>query len=150
MKELGEGSRDMTVTVTGWDINPRALGIVPKGYKVAAFENMTWVNDTQYLIVPRGLAPAKLAVVLDLMRFLLEPEQQALTYDKGYFYPGPAIKDVPLSMAPAESQEVIRELGRPEYDTWLSTYPHVQPLEAKLMVDAFDRWDQEVGGQKQK
>lgn len=29
MKELGEGSRDMTATVTGWDINPRALGIVP-------------------------------------------------------------------------------------------------------------------------
>ena len=30
MKELGEGSRDMTVTMTGWDINPRVLGIVPK------------------------------------------------------------------------------------------------------------------------
>ncbi|MEP7208929.1 MAG: extracellular solute-binding protein, partial [Casimicrobiaceae bacterium] len=27
MKELGEGSRDMTVTMTGWDINPRVLGI---------------------------------------------------------------------------------------------------------------------------
>ena len=30
MKELGEGSRDMTVTMTGWDLNPRILGIVPK------------------------------------------------------------------------------------------------------------------------
>jgi len=30
MKELGEGSRDMTVTMTGWDLNPRVLGIVPK------------------------------------------------------------------------------------------------------------------------
>ena len=30
MKELGEGSRDMTVTMTGWDINPRVLGMVPK------------------------------------------------------------------------------------------------------------------------
>ena len=28
MKELGEGSRDMTVTMTGWDLNPRILGIV--------------------------------------------------------------------------------------------------------------------------
>ena len=35
MKEFGEGSRDMTVTVTGWDINPRALGIVPKIVLVA-------------------------------------------------------------------------------------------------------------------
>jgi putative spermidine/putrescine transport system substrate-binding protein len=33
MKELGEGTRDMTVTVTGWDINPRALGIVPAEFK---------------------------------------------------------------------------------------------------------------------
>jgi len=30
MKELGEGSRDLIVTTTGWDINPRVLGIVPK------------------------------------------------------------------------------------------------------------------------
>ncbi len=38
MKELGEGSRDMTITMTGWDINPRVLGIVPKNYKVDAVQ----------------------------------------------------------------------------------------------------------------
>ena len=150
MKEFGEGSRDMTVTVTGWDINPRALGIVPKNYKVAAFDNMTWVNDTQYLMVPRGLSQEKLAVVLDLMAFLLKPEQQALTYDKGYFYPGPAVKNVSLSMAPKESQDVIKEYGRPEYDQWLARFPHAQPLDAKALVDAFRRWDQEIGAQKTK
>jgi putative spermidine/putrescine transport system substrate-binding protein len=148
MKEFGEGSRDMTVTVTGWDINPRALGIVPKSYKVAAFDKMTWVNDTQYLMVPKGLSQEKLAVVLDLMAFLLKPEQQALTYDKGYFYPGPAVKNVPLSMAPKESQDVIKEYGRPEYDQWLAKFPHAQPLDAKALVEAFRRWDQEIGAQK--
>jgi len=105
MKEVGEGSRDMTVTMTGWDINPRALGIVPKSYKVGAFKNMTWVNDTQFLMVPKGLSPEKLAVVLDLMKFLLQPEQQALTYDKGYFYPGPAVRNVPVTMAPKEKSQ---------------------------------------------
>jgi len=150
MKELGEGSRDMTVTVTGWDINPRALGIVPKSYNVAAFDNLTWVNDTQYLMVPKGLSADKLAVVLDLMAYLLKPQQQALTYDKGYFYPGPAVKDVPLSMAPPESQEVIKEYGRPEYAEWTAKFPHVQPLEAKAMVEAFHKWDQEIGAQKTK
>jgi putative spermidine/putrescine transport system substrate-binding protein len=150
MKEFGEGSRDMTVTVTGWDINPRALGIVPKSYKVAAFNNMTWVNDTQYLMVPKGLSQEKLAVVLDLMAFLLKPEQQALTYDKGYFYPGPAVKNVSLSMAPKESQDVIKEYGRPEYDQWLAKFPHAQPLDAKALVDAFRKWDQEIGAQKTK
>ena len=112
MKELGEGTRDMTVTMTGWDINPRALGIVPKEYKVAAFDNLTWVNDTQFLMVPKGVTGEKLAVVLDLMKFLLEPQQQAMTYDKGYFYPGPAVKNVPVTMAPKESQDVIKEFGR--------------------------------------
>ena len=150
MKEFGEGSRDMTLTVTGWDINPRALGIVPKNYKVAAFQNLTWVNDTQYLIAPRGLSAEKLGVVLDLVAFLLKPEQQALTYDKGYFYPGPAVKNVPVTMAPKESQEVIKEFGRPEYEEWTVKFPHVQPLETKQMVDAFRKWDQEIGAQKTK
>ena len=150
MKEFGEGSRDMTLTVTGWDINPRALGIVPKNYKVAAFQNLTWVNDTQYLIAPRGLSAEKLGVVLDLAAFLLKPEQQALTYDKGYFYPGPAVKNVPVTMAPKESQEVIKEFGRPEYEEWTVKFPHVQPLETKQMVDAFRKWDQEIGAQKTK
>jgi putative spermidine/putrescine transport system substrate-binding protein len=150
MKELGEGTRDMTITVSGWDINPRALGVVPKDYKVVAFDNLTWVNDTQYLMVPKGVTGEKLAVVLDLMKFLLEPAQQAMTYDKGYFYPGPAVKNVPLSMAPKESQDVLKEFGRPEYDTWLAKFPHTQPLDSKQMVDAFRIWDQQVGTQKTK
>src|SRR5450432_2408203 len=150
MKELGEGSRDMTVTMTGWDINPRVLGIVPKNYQVTPFKNMTWVNDAHYMAIPKGLPPEKLAVVLDLMAFLLLPAQQALTYDKGYFYPGPAVKNVPLSMAPKESQDALKEFGRPEYEVWLKQYPHVPTLDAKAVVEAFRRWDTEVGAQKTK
>ena len=150
MKELGEGSRDMTVTMTGWDLNPRILGIVPKNYKVTPFKNMTWVNDAHYMAVPKGVPPERLAVVLDLMAYLLKLEAQALTYDKGYFYPGPSVKNVPLSMAPKESQDAIREYGRPEYEGWLAQYPHVPTLEAKAVVEAFRRWDSEVGAQKTK
>jgi putative spermidine/putrescine transport system substrate-binding protein len=148
MKEFGEGSRDMTMTVTGWDINPRAMGIVPEKYKVAAFKDMTWVNDTQFMIVPKGLSPDHLAAVLEVMAFLLEPAQQAMTYDKGYFYPGPAVKGVTLAMAPKASQDVIKQFGRPEYDEWLAKFPHQRPLDAKAMVAAFRRWDEEVGAQK--
>ena len=150
MKELGEGSRDMTLTVTGWDINPRALGIVPKNFAVLPFKGMTWVNDAHYIVIPKGVPPEKQAVVLDLMAFLLKPPQQAMTYDSGYFYPGPAVKNVPLAMAPKASQDVIKEFGRPEYERWLTQFPHVQPLETKAMVDAFRRWDQEIGTQKTK
>jgi putative spermidine/putrescine transport system substrate-binding protein len=150
MKELGEGSRDMTVTMTGWDLNPRILGIVPKSYKVTPFKGMTWINDAHYMVVPKGVSPEKLGVVLDLMAYMLKPEAQARTYDKGYFYPGPAVKGVTLSMAPKESQDAINEFGRPEYEQWLKEFPHTQSLEAKAQVEMFRLWDQQVGAQKTK
>jgi putative spermidine/putrescine transport system substrate-binding protein len=150
MKEVGEGSRDMTLTMTGWDINPRALGIVPKSYKVLPFKGMTWINDAHYMVIPKGVAPEKVAAVLDLMAYLLTPEAQAYTYDKGYFYPGPAVKGVTLSMAPKESQDAIKEFGRAEYEGWLTQFPHTQSLEPKAQVDAFRIWDQQVGAQKTK
>ena len=150
MKELGEGTRDMTVTVTGWDINPRVLGMVPKNYKVAPFKGMTWVNDAHYMIIPNLVAPEKLPVILDLMAYLLSPEAQAYTYDEGYFYPGPAVKNVPLSMAPKASQDAVKEYGRPEYEAWLKDFPQTQSLPPKAQVEAFRIWDQQVGAAKTK
>jgi len=150
MKELGEGSRDMTVTMTGWDINPRVLGIVPKDFKVTPLKGMTWINDAHYMVVPKGVPPEKLAVLIDVMAFMLTPEAQAYTYDKGYFYPGPAVKNVPLSMAPKESQDALREYGRPEYEKWLAEFPHTQSLEPKAQVEAYRIWDQQIGAQKTK
>jgi putative spermidine/putrescine transport system substrate-binding protein len=150
MKELGEGTRDMTVTVTGWDLNPRALGIVPAEFRIQAFDNMTWVNDAHYMVIPKGVPKEKLDVLFKLMNFLLEPAQQAMTYDDGYFYPGPAVKGVTLEMAPAHSQEVVRKFGRPEYAKLLADRPHVQPLSAQAMVAAFQKWDREIGSQKSK
>jgi putative spermidine/putrescine transport system substrate-binding protein len=150
MKELGEGSRDITITMTGWDLNPRVLGIVPKEYKVAPFTAMTWVNDAHFMVIPKGVAPDKIAAVLDLMAFLLTPEAQAYTYDKGYFYPGPAVKNVPLSMAPKASQDAVNEYGRPEYDKWLAEFPHTQSLPPAAQVEAFRIWDQQVGAKIKK
>jgi len=150
MSGLADGSRDMIPTTTGWDINPRALGTVPKGVKVASFDDLHWVTDAHYMVVPKGISEDKLAVVLNLMKFLLEPEQQALSYDDGYFYPGPAIKGVGIDMAPAKSQKVIEEFGRPEYEQLIESKPKETPLLGKALVDAFDKWDREVGGSKVK
>jgi putative spermidine/putrescine transport system substrate-binding protein len=89
---------------------------VPKDAGVFVLENTRWVPDTQFMAIPKGVPDDKVAVLLRLMSFLLQPEQQAATYDRGYFYPGPAVRGATLAMAPAESQAVIREFGRPEYD----------------------------------
>ncbi len=113
MKALGEGSVDMIASTTGWDINPRILGVVPKNVEVFALEGFRWVCDAHYMCVPKGVAPQKLPVLLDLMNHLLTKEQQAYAYDMGYFYPGPAVKGVSLSMAPKDSQDSLAEFGRP-------------------------------------
>ena len=148
MEGLAQGSFDIVASTTGWDINPRALGTVPKDAKVGTLEGFTWVTDAHYMVVPKGIEPDQLAVTLDLMAYLLRPEQQALAYDKGYFYPGPAVKDVTLEMAPAASQEVIREFGRPEYDRLIESRPKETPVETQALVAAFERWDREIGGSK--
>jgi putative spermidine/putrescine transport system substrate-binding protein len=49
MKELGDGTRSMIVSTTGWDINPRVLGIVPPEAKVAALKGFHWVTDAHYI-----------------------------------------------------------------------------------------------------
>ncbi len=150
MKELGEGSRDMIVTTTGWDINPRALGVVPKSAMVQTLKGFHFVSDAQYMAIPKGVAPEKMAVLLDLISWVMTPASQAYTYDAGYFYPGPAVKDVPLSMAPPESQAVMKEFGRDFYDKLIAETPVETPLETDKMVMAFKRWDQEVGAAKTK
>ncbi len=149
MKELGDGTRSMIASTTGWDINPRALGIVPKSAKVGTLKGFHWVADAQYMFVPKGVAPAKLPALLALISFVLTPEQQAYTYDEGYFYPGPAVKDVPVTMAPEASQKVIAEFGRPEYAQWIADNPVEIPLDPAAVTIAFARWDQEIGGAKQ-
>ena len=148
MKELGQQTRWMTPTITGWDINPRKLGIVPKDFKVQKFNHMIWLNDAQYMVVPKDEPANKLDVVMQVMRYMMEPKQQAMTYDDGYFYPGPAVAGVTLAMAPASSQQVIREYGRKDYDAWIAKYPNETPLGASEMVKAFDMWDREIGALK--
>jgi putative spermidine/putrescine transport system substrate-binding protein len=150
MKELGDGTRDMVPSQTGWDINPRALGIVPKEAKVTHFKGFNWIIDAHFLCIPKGVAADKVAVLVDLLAYLLTPAAQATTYDAGYFYPGPAVKNVPLAMAPKESQDIIKEFGRPEYEALIANNPAQMPLSPDKLVYAFARWDEQVGAAKKK
>jgi putative spermidine/putrescine transport system substrate-binding protein len=113
MKELGEGSRDMIASTTGWDINPRVLGIIPKEAKIATLKGFHWVIDGHYMVIPKGLPNEKIAVVLDLMNFLLKPESQAYIFDEGYLYPGPAVKGVTLEMALRKARRRSKNSGAP-------------------------------------
>ncbi|MEU5725568.1 extracellular solute-binding protein [Micromonospora sp. NPDC047738] len=150
MKNLANGSVEVIASTTGWDINPRVLGTVPKEAKVSSLQGFHWVTDAHYAVVPKGVSTDTQAAVLALLKFMLTPEQQAKAFDQGYFYPGPAVKGVDLSMAPQKSQDAIKEFGRPEYEQLIANNPTEVPLDAKALVAAFDRWDREIGSGKVK
>jgi putative spermidine/putrescine transport system substrate-binding protein len=150
MDELTSGAVNMIASTTGWDVNPRALGVVPKEFEIQPFDGFRFVADAHYMAIPRGVPPGEQAVILQLMKYILTPRAQAYSYDKGYFYPGPAVKDVPLSLAPPASQKIVKEYRRPEYDRLFATVPVVTQLDVNDIVFMFDKWDREVGGSKVK
>ena len=150
MKNLASGAVDMVASTTGWDINPRALGTVPSGEAVTLMQPHHWVSDAQYAVIPKGVSADVLAADLALIQWMLKPDQQAIAYDTGYFYPGPAVKGVTLDMAPAESQKTIKDFGRQEYDGWITKYPQETSLPADKQVAAFDQWNRLVGANKSK
>jgi putative spermidine/putrescine transport system substrate-binding protein len=145
MKDLAAGTVDMIATTTGWYINPILLGTVPTTTKVSNFTNMTWVTDAQYAVVPKGIDADTLTADLDLIAWMLHPDQQAYSFDKGYFYPGPAVKDVTLDMAPADSQTAVKSVLPAEFATWIDQYPKKTSLPADTQVTAFDLWDKKIG-----
>jgi putative spermidine/putrescine transport system substrate-binding protein len=145
MKDLANGAVDMLATTTGWYINPIVLGTVPKTTAVGNFTNMTWVTDAQYAVIPNGVSADVQIADLDLISWMLHPDQQAISYDDGYFYPGPAVKGITLDMAPATSQARIKDVIPPQFATWIAQYPLKPSLPADAQVTAFDLWDKNIG-----
>ncbi|GGP63519.1 ABC transporter substrate-binding protein [Saccharothrix coeruleofusca] len=148
MKNLADGTVDVVATTTGWDINPRVLGTVPERMKVTTLQGFHWVTDAHYAVVPKGVSADVLAANLALIQWVLKPEQQAKAYDKGYFYPGPAVNGVTLEMAPQESRDVIAKFGRPEYERLIAENPKETSLPAAAQVKAFQKWEREIGSGK--
>ena len=96
------------------------------------------------MAIPAGGDKGRLAVTLALMKWILKPDQQALTFGTGNITP--AVKGVELSSAPAKGQAFVKKWGRPdEYPKMFSAADVVAPLEPDKLVDAFDHWDREIG-----
>jgi putative spermidine/putrescine transport system substrate-binding protein len=146
IKDVADGTVDMIASTFGWDINQRALSQMPANYKTFELQGTHFVADAGFMMMPKGLDAAHQKVVLDLMAFMLSPQAQALTYDSGYFYPGPAIQNVPLTMAPQSSQDTINKYLYPEYATEIQNTKVEMPLGADNLVAAFNMWDSQIGG----
>ena len=148
MTDLAKGTADIVMSTTGWYINPRALGTVPADEAVTHFDNMTWVSDAQYAVIPKGVSQDVLIADTQLIEFMLQPQEQAQAYDTGYFYPGPAVNGVTLSMAPQKSQDILAKYGDKDFDSWIAQYPVKTSLGADDQVKAFDIWTRDIGNAK--
>lgn len=145
---MADGTWAMIPTTTGWDIEPRATAKMPASIEAAPFDDFTWVTDAHYAVVPQGQTADKMSAILLLLQDILTPETNAMAYDTGYFYPGPAIEGATIDKAPQASQDVIAEFGRDWYDDLIEEMPKAAPLEPAALVQAFDIWDREVGSGK--
>jgi putative spermidine/putrescine transport system substrate-binding protein len=149
-KELGEGTRWIIASHLGWDMNQRILATIPGNFKGFFLKKTTWVTDAHFMCMPKGLDSNRQKATIALMSWLMQPKNQAVTYDNGYFYPGPAIKNVPITMAPKESQDKVSAAMRPEYDKAVNSFPATTQLDSKPMVEAFEMWDRLIGAKTKK
>lgn len=146
MTSLANDTSYIIASTFGWYVNPRALNQVPASAKWFTLKNTTFIADAAFMMMPKGLDAAHQSVVLDLMSWMLQPAQQAFTYDTGYFYPGPAIQNVPITNAPSASQSVNQTYGDPKFDAVIQSTPVKTPLSPTALVAAFNKWDTDING----
>lgn len=143
--ELKQGKRLVIASQLGWDMNQRITGAIPQNYGGFMLNNTTLIADAQYMAIPRGLSDDKKKVALKLMAWLMTPSMQAVTYDSGYFYPGPAVKNISLESAPKDSQDKIKPFIRQSYEKAIATQSISTQLDVNNIMDALNTWDQIFG-----
>jgi putative spermidine/putrescine transport system substrate-binding protein len=144
VKMLGQGRLGIIPSTTGFDMQGRSDGTLPKDSPIAEFSGQKWVADAHYMAIPRGGDSGRLAVTLALMKWIMRPDQQELTYATGNITP--AVAAAKLSGAPADGKAYVDKYGRPDtYPKLLAGADVVTPVAPGKMVAAFDMWDREIG-----
>jgi putative spermidine/putrescine transport system substrate-binding protein len=145
LREFAQEQRWMIAGIMEWDMKPRAEAVVPPESKITILDNTTFSIDGHYWAIPKGVPQNEIEIIVDLMKFMLQPEQQALTW-KAFI--GPVNKKATLDSAPPDIRDYVKEFWRPEYNDMDKKYKIVPMLEVRKLQYAFDRWDREVGAQK--
>ncbi len=147
LQGLSDGSRAMAPSEIGIDIADRVAGVLPPTVQVATFSDQSWIVDGHYTVIPKGVPPDHIAVALDLIKWLLRPDQQAGSYAQGLItYP---VKGVKPSLADAKGQQIYQRYGRPDYyPKQLAAHPVRLPLSGAALQSAFDMWNRDIGSLK--
>ncbi len=147
LREFAQDQRWMMPGIMEWDMKPRAEGVVPPEAKITILDNTTFVVDGHYWGIPKGVPQNEVDVLLDLMKFMRQVDQQELTW-KAFI--GPTIKAATLDKAPADIRDYVKEFWRPQYNEIGpgKTYKMAPQLDFKELTYAMDRWDREIGAQQ--
>jgi putative spermidine/putrescine transport system substrate-binding protein len=147
LKEFAQGQRWMIAGIMEWDMKPRAQSVIPPDSKISIMENTTFVVDGHYWCIPKGVPQDHVDIIIDLMKFMWTPEQQALTWSA---FIGPVVKSATIASAPKNIQDDVKEFWRPEYDQIGAKWKVSPPLGVKQLSYAMDRWDREIGADQVK
>ena len=144
LREFAQEQRWMIPGIMEWDMKPRGEGVIPPESKITVLDNTTFIIDGHYWGIPKGVPQNEIDVLLDLMKFMRQVDQQVLTY-KAFI--GPTIKAATLDKAPADIRDYVKEFWRPEYDQIGpgKKYKMASQLDFKELTYAMERWDREIG-----
>jgi putative spermidine/putrescine transport system substrate-binding protein len=141
---LNNGTVSIIASTFGWDLNPKITNTLGGSFKTFMLQGTRFVPDGAFVAMPTGLDKDSQIVVRNLIKYLLSPSAQVLSYAKGYFYPGPAIKEVPLTDAPQDIQGPVNQFLSADYANWISSTVVVSPLLPDDLVTAFNKWSSDV------
>jgi putative spermidine/putrescine transport system substrate-binding protein len=147
LREFAQEQRWMIAGIMEWDMKPRAEGVIPEESEITVLDNTTFIIDGHYWGIPKGVPQNEVEVLLDMMKFMRQVDQQVLTY-KAFI--GPTIKAATLDKAPADIRDYAKKFWRPEYDQIGpgKKYKMASQLPFKELTYAMDRWDREIGAQQ--
>lgn len=144
-EQFGSGQLSITTTLNGIDMISRGDGTYAPTDQVAIFDDQHWVADAHYFMVPNGVSAETLYVDLELVSYILDPEQQSRTIGTAGSLTSANMNVTPDQAAP-ENAAAIKEWGRPDfYPEAFMTGETVAPLDPVKLQTAFDIWQRQIG-----
>jgi putative spermidine/putrescine transport system substrate-binding protein len=143
-QQFGVGELKLIPTIIGMDINNRKNGGWPADSEVSTFADQNWITDGHFSMIPKGVSPKVLYVVLALEKSIVDAKNQAGTLNTGALTT--ANKNATVAAAGADVKSFLDKWGRPDfYPAALKRGTIHAPLTSEKLQEAFDLWQRKVG-----
>jgi len=143
-QQFGAGQLDLIPTIVSMDISNRTNGGWAPDTAVNLFSDQHWIADGHFMMVPKGVSPETLYVVLAMIKDQLTPEQQVKAYDSGSL--NTANKNTSLDQASPAAQAKYQQWGRPDFYPAVFSQGSAEPsLAPDRLTAMFTMWQERIG-----